>query len=123
MSDRRHTGRLAALVLPVLLVLIPFGEAGAAQIRWPTYMHAGPGQQYAVIDELSRDETLRVQGCAAGWCRVMVGDAVGYVEAEAVASAATPPEAARPQPATREGCFLTLQQGYPRGDATRFCPR
>jgi len=41
-----------------------------ARVLWTSYLHAGPGFEFAVLDEVAGPTWLRVESCDATWCRV-----------------------------------------------------
>lgn len=97
-------------------------EAWPGATAWATYLRAGPGFGYAVIDEIGNRGEVDVQACDGGWCRVVYGQAAGYVEADLLAPRMGPTPA-KPAAAGVADCFLSRQAGYPRSEETRFCPR
>ncbi len=134
MSDRAYAetatwaGKGARIALAASLALLVGGLARSAfaepgQITWTTYLRAGPGLQYAVIDEIESRTTLDVQECRDGWCRVEYGRAFGYVMAGVITTQASAAPASTPPAAASIPCFQTQQSGYGIGDATQFCVR
>lgn len=106
----------AGLALMALACGAARGEQVAA--RWTGYLRAGPGLQFAVLDEIPPDYALAVHHCDAGWCLVTYGRAEGYVaQADLRGPGAAP--AAR---GTRQ-CFDTVLSGYGAGSPVRFCGR
>lgn len=114
----------ASLALSTGLLAEP-ALARPARTTWTTYLRAGPGVGYEVIDEIEGRSAIDVQECGGGWCRVVYGRAVGYVAAglvatqdEAAAQGPAPAPAATPVP-----CFEAQREGYPRGEIVRYCGR
>lgn len=113
---------------PALLACLGWLGAVAAagaepmEARWTTFLRAGPGRQYAALDEVAAKSTLEVAGCDRGWCRVAVrGRPDGYVD-ESVFS--RPDIHARPDPVAPRGeCFTAPRNGPAAGEAVRYCSR
>ena len=99
-------------------------SAWTGQVVWETFTRTGPGQQYAVIDELLRGTTVEVVSCGDQYCLVRYERSGGYVDRASVqpldlAGAAAP---VTPAPAQR-ACFDSRRAGYGGGDIDRYCPR
>jgi uncharacterized protein YraI len=94
--------------------------ARAADVRaaWSTYLRAGPGPDFAVIDEVEHDQPMTVLGCRDKWCAVQYGRAAGYVDASALPGGGLPWPA---EGAPTTACFAAGQQGYRGQEPTRFC--
>jgi uncharacterized protein YraI len=124
----RWTERLCAGLALAALALPTPGRAEPRETAWTTLVHTGPGEQYAVVDELNPDTPVDVQECANGWCRVIADRAVGYVQADHMQDSngpLTPQGGANPafgpssQPAP---CFEFKQSGYgDKGDLNTVC--
>jgi hypothetical protein len=114
-------GALALVAVLTLAGLAGPGIAEAApqQLAWSTFMRAGPGDQYAAIDEIEHSASVDVVGCAGGWCRIQDGRVVGYIDQDALTLA--PPPAGSAPPAAAPDCFVTGQVSYLRAAPTRFC--
>lgn len=96
--------------------------AWTGEVSWPTFYRAGPDQQYAVLEELSRGVMLEVLSCEHEWCQVRNGRTVGFVERSALlAPGALPAKPAVP-PASA-GCFESRQGAYGTGEMFRYCMR
>lgn len=110
----------AGLVLRSAIIgVVPPCLAEPGQTAWTTYLRAGPGLQFAVLDEIEAHKTLDVQDCRGGWCRVVSGDAEGYVAADHLAAPGPPaPKAADHAPVP---CFRAQQTGFRGGDEVQFC--
>jgi uncharacterized protein YgiM (DUF1202 family) len=87
---------------------------------WTTFMRAGPGLQYTVIDELDEQSDVDVQGCGNGWCRIVVGDRNGYIRQDHL-SASPPVQAPAPATQAKPPCFDARRSGYGSGDEQRYC--
>ncbi len=115
-----YKGMQRSLVPAALLLLASAASAAAkeGEARWSGWLRAGPGMQYAVLDEIPAKSKIDVQSCTNGWCAVTSGAAKGYVSADLV----NIPPAPQP-PAHIIGCFTTQETGYgPQGgEAERFC--
>jgi len=101
-----------------LVIFASAGAAGAApeRIHWSTYLRAGPGARFAVIDELRHDASVMVRGCAQHWCEVVVGQTIGYVDQDALRLPRTPAA-----DSGARGCFIANQTGWRQPTPTRFC--
>lgn len=109
---------LAGLSLGLGLAMEPEASAAAdARIASTTYLRAGPGTNYRSLDEASGGSAVEVLGCGGGWCRILLGDAAGYV-----AEAALQPSVA-PVPAAGQAssCFGNPQSGFHGSREVRFC--
>ena len=119
---RARIALTAALALLATSLALP-ARARPAQTTWTTYLRAGPGLQYAAIDEIDSQTTVDVQECRDGWCRVEFGRAFGYIDAGVVQDEAShAAKSAAPAPAPIP-CFQARQSGYGVGDELRFCGR
>ncbi len=132
----RH-GRRSALAMPVAALLagiafIPPAAAWTGMVTWPTYFRTGPGQHFAMLQELSRGMTLDVRSCDGQWCYVQNGSVSGYVVQADVAKPPPVVETTRSartaqttQPTTQPAanCFTAQRSGYLDPEILRFCPR
>jgi uncharacterized protein YraI len=117
MTEFRKGFSMVALVAG----LVGFAPAVAAmsppaRTHWSTYLRAGPGSRFAVIDELRHDSAVTVRSCAHEWCEVLVGQTTGYINQDAL-------RLPRP-PAAESGaqaCFVANQTGWRKPTPTRFC--
>ncbi len=120
---QRHRRCFAAL-LACLGLSGAMAAAGAEpmQANWTTYLRAGPGREYAALDEVEAKSVLEVAGCDRGWCRVAIrGRPDGYVD-ESIFS--RPDIHARPDSAAPRGtCFTAPRNGSGAGEAVRYCSR
>jgi hypothetical protein len=82
------------------------------RLSWTSYLHAAPGTATPVIDEIDGGRIVESLGCASGWCKVLSGGAVGYLD-QTVLQPATPEVAAAPQ----QPCFTAQRLTY-GGDRT-----
>ena len=88
--------------------------------RSTAYLRAGPGEQYAALDEIDPESEVDVQSCDNGWCRVRSGDADGFIRAEVLT--APDDHAKPPAPAPGAPCFTADLNGRPRGgEQVRVC--
>ncbi len=55
------------------------GRGGTAVTTTNLNVRNGPGTRYAVIDVLQRGETVRVNSCDGGWCRINHRGSSGWV--------------------------------------------
>jgi uncharacterized protein YraI len=95
--------------------------AHPAQVAWTTFLRAGPGETYAVTDEIPGGRVVDVAACSGDWCRIVYGRAEGFVRADLVAAPPSPPPvtgAAGPP-----SCFRVRQSNDGRGDVVQFCAR
>lgn len=100
------------LVVPLAAALAETRSTG-----FTTFLHAGPGRQYAVTDEVPTHATVEVAGCDKGWCKIRFGGADGWIDQRMLmtARASAPPT----KPAE---CVDVVRSGWPRGgDPERLC--
>jgi hypothetical protein len=90
--------------------------------HWTTYLRAGPGLEYAVLDELQPDTALQGAVCAEAWCRVKVTDhRLGDV---AQSDLALPPSPSLRRLDTDHVCIRAGLSGYEgEADPFEFCHR
>jgi hypothetical protein len=88
--------------------------------RFTTYMHSGPGLEYAVTDEIPNQTPLTPQSCSAGWCRITFGGVPGWVQQKLLISG---PSTAQPKPGERPTeCMDFARTGWPdAGNLERVC--
>ncbi len=83
-------------------------------------MRAGPGHEYAGLDEVINQRSVDVRGCAKDWCLIQYGQALGWVEQSTLET-----DNALPVPSIPAGsqvmCFDALQSGWAGGDVLRIC--
>ena len=72
-------------------MLAPGVRAETMMTRFYAFMHAGPGMQFAVTDEIPAQTALDPENCGNGWCRIRFGNALGWVEQSVLVS--SPPMA------------------------------
>jgi len=113
---RRHVGSLF-IVLSCCLSSVPLTRAAATETKWTSYLRAGPGLQYAALDEIPPHRPLTVRDCASGWCRVLAGRAEGYVQQGLLTEAHPEPIT----PGTQHDCFEATMTGWVGGSHVRFC--
>jgi hypothetical protein len=94
-------------------------EAAPQRLAWSTFLRAGPGDQFAALDEIEHSTSVEVLGCAAGWCRIQEGRTVGYIDQDALTLPKVPGGAT--PPASAPNCFVAGQVSYPEAAPTRFC--
>jgi uncharacterized protein YraI len=97
--------------------------AGAAPgtVFLTTYLRAGPGEQYAALDEIAPRSQVDVQSCASGWCRVRANDATGFIRTDVLSA---PDIHAAPTSVQGKDCFTARLNGRPRSaDDARICDR
>ncbi len=116
--------RYGATALAVGLASLFAGpvQAQPGTVYWTSWLRVGPGDGYAVVDEVAPRSTVEVLGCQDGWCRVTAKGATGYLK-QAMLSApdihAGPPQAAMPGP-----CVVVARNGAGQlGEATRICSK
>jgi len=105
-----------------MLGLAVNATASVPRTHWTTYLRAGPGLQFAVLDELQPDTPLPGAVCAEGWCRVAVTeDRFGYVSRKDLALPASPALRAAH---IEGGCITAALSGYHgEADPVRVCGR
>ena len=108
---------LPAAASTLLLTASAAAADRPAAIAWSTYLRAGPGETYAVLDELVHDRTVTVAGCDARWCQVSDGVVRGYVDRDALDL----PRLQAPQPPSSGPCAIVSQADDRKPRATRFC--
>jgi uncharacterized protein YraI len=91
---------LTLLALPIgcLVGLAPAQAATPMVVTMTTWLHAGPGLDSTVLDEIGTGLTVDVLGCQGGWCQVNSDKALGYVQQVLLSSAAPQPPIWRPGP-------------------------
>ncbi len=103
--------RAAALSLATAASLASHARAETLTSRFPTFLHIGPGAQYAVSDEIPSQQALAVAGCQNEWCQVRFGAAYGWVRQTVLVAAPAPVvPAGRPVE-----CFDYVRTGWPNG--------
>ena len=116
---RRICNALASSAALVIL-LSPAARADMLMTRFTTYMHAGPGKQFAVSDEIPTQRQIEVAGCANDWCEVRYGAAYGWVETSALST--SPPTAEVRAGERPSDCFDFARTGWPdRGRLQSVC--
>ena len=106
--------------------------AEPGQVTWETYLYAGPGQRYQVLDEVPQQQNVDIGSCSGGWCEISYDQRSGFVLAElvirATENAAKPPQGVLAQPAAnlevhpKGPCFTANQKGGNGGnEMTQFC--
>lgn len=115
--DVMRRGWRQAIVSVVLIGAALPARAETRTTSLATYLHVGPGRQYAVSDELQARETVDVAGCQNDWCEVRYGGGSGWIEQRMLAAAAAQPAGAGPAE-----CFAYTSTGWPNsGDHERIC--
>ncbi len=92
-------------------------RADATEAKWTSYLRAGPGLQYGVLDEIAPHHPLSVLNCSSGWCRVLYERAEGYVEQQWLTDA----QAAPVLPGPSHDCFDATMTGWIGGSHVQFC--
>ncbi len=105
------------------IFLAVLGSTGPAlaeggSVAWPTFLRAGPGRSYTVIDEINRGKVFEVQSCDGGWCRIRYQRGLGFILQSAIASAAATVPASHLQ---MTDCFNAKRAGHGGGDIFRYC--
>jgi hypothetical protein len=109
----------AATAAIVLMATAGFAHAGTERLAWSTYMRAGPGENYAVVDELEHDTDVDVRQCNDRWCEIVSGQVVGYIDRDAL-TLPKPPGGNAPVGGP-QGCFTASLYSYGTNGVTRFC--
>jgi hypothetical protein len=112
-------GRTGFLATTLLMATMGFAQASTERLAWSTYMRVGPGENYAVIDELQHDTDVDVHQCNDRWCEIVSGQAVGYIDKDAL-TLPKPPGGNAPVGGP-QGCFTASLYSYGTNGATRFC--
>ena len=107
-----------AFTTAITLLAAPAAFADPGEIAWTTWFRIGPGRNYAVRDEVPSTTRVDVLGCDQGWCRVIFGNRVGYVESQVV----TQPQTAI-APVAPHDCVANRRNGYGKGDELSICER
>lgn len=118
-TGRRRFPRLAFLVGAAALLAPGFASSRPGTVFWVTYLRAGPGHQYAVLDELDPHSSVEVQECGGDWCRVVSERAEGYM----LASMLSAPDIHGGPPATPHPgeCVKVRLNGFRGKDEARVC--
>ncbi len=113
--------RLARVGLGVLVATLTgaFGLSASAETkmtRFGTFLHVGPGAQYAVSDEIPTRTALDVGRCADDWCEVRYGRASGWVDGRNLVPIAGSPAV------VPTNCVDFVRSGWPKaGELERLC--
>ena len=107
------------LVAAAVLCLASPAGAWTGRVNWTTWLRAGPGMQFTVLDEVFGGDTVEVLDCGNGWCRTVSGGAVAYIQAELVARA----EPAAPLAAGSGPCVDSRWAGYKDGEMFHYCQK
>lgn len=114
--------RLAVIVSGAVatLALLPASASAQLVTSFTTYMHSGPGLEYAVTDEIPNRTPLVPQSCVGGWCRITFGGVPGWVQQKILISG---PSTAQPKPGERPTeCMDFARTGWPdQGNLERVC--
>lgn len=111
---------LAAAVAGFVMIASVPAHAWEGQISFTTWLRAGPGRAYAVVDEVWGGDLLQIGACGNGWCSTLTGGKVAYIEQGLVTQTTTPVKP--PAPTTRDGCFEGNRAGYGKGETEIYCP-
>ena len=132
-SFRVHAVLVACAVVTAVLSGTMPAPAESATTTWTTYIYQGPGPRYSVVTEVPQASRIDVIGCANAWCQIVLGDKVGYLQAEVIARTApaapsagvlAQPAAAVDRTAKLGDCFGALQTSGNGGHAqTIFCQK
>ena len=100
-----------ASVLSAFLLSAASVVAAPGMVYTTTYLRAGPGDQYAALDEIEPESRVDVQVCDKGWCRIRSGQATGFINADVLSA---PDAHAKPSaPASGAPCFTARLNGRP----------
>ncbi len=109
-------------IAAVATLIVSNASAVPATVHLTTYLRTGPGNQYAVLDEIRPEARVDVDACQDGWCRVKSDEHAGYIEAYVLSAPdihGAPPAAPPSGP-----CITARLNGMPRaGDTVRICDR
>ena len=94
--------------------------AAPATVFSDSYLRAGPGEQYAALDEVEPHSQVDVLSCDKNWCRVRFGRSDGFVRADILSA---PDIHAKPGPPPADAaCFTARVNGRPSGgELVRVC--
>lgn len=114
-----HKVRAGLLAVMVMVGLADASIAETGRLTWTSFLYAGPGSNYAVIDELPQASRFDVESCSEGWCRITLGGVEGYLRSEVVrpesgagTAAGLLPNPASGSPQAKKGdCFEAVQTG------------
>lgn len=114
------TARVRVMTIGAIAVATCLGPANARaeETQWVSYLRAGPGPKYNVLQELPAQLPIDVLGCESGWCRVQSGRYVGYVQGDLVGAAPGPQVAT-----SGADCFEAVLSGHVGGSHVRICKR
>ena len=106
--------------LAVSLAVWPVRADAQSVTRFTTYMHSGPGLEFAVTDEIPNRTPLAPDSCKAGWCRITYGGVYGWIQQNTLIAG---PSTAQPKPGERPTeCMDFARTGWPdAGDLERVC--
>ncbi len=109
--------RTASCVLACCVAGVLPWHANATEAKWTSYLRAGPGLQFAVLDEIAPHHPLTVQDCGSGWCRVLYERAEGYVQQGFLTDTHAEPVL----PGAAHDCFESTMTGWIGGSHVQFC--
>lgn len=121
MSLVRHSRRnVLVSSVAIALAALPLGAQAQTVTQFATFMHSGPGRQFAVTDEIPTQTPLAPNDCRSGWCRIRYGNAYGWVEQSTLVNG---PSTAQPKPGERPTeCMDFARSGWPdSGNLERVC--
>lgn len=120
MTLSRSRQLIVVSTVAVLLAVLPALARAQSVTAFATYMHSGPGFEFAVIDEIPNRTPLAADNCKAGWCRVTYGGVYGWVQQKMLIAG---PSTAQPRPGERPiECMDFARTGWPdAGDLERVC--
>ena len=117
--DYRLIGLVLGLVCAGMVTPRP-ALAWQGRVSFTTWLRAGPGQQYVVMDEIFGGDAIEIIGCQDGWCQTLSDKAIAYIKADLVGKLDSP---RAPPPAAGLSCFPAQEAGYGKGEQDRFCPK
>lgn len=77
--------RLDGAAMVCALTIAATGAHAAPATTWTTYFYQGPGDRYALVDEVPQATVIDDAKCAGDWCKVTLGGRIGFVRADVVA--------------------------------------
>ena len=118
LSRSRHLTIVSTIA--ALMAIVPASARAQSVTAFASYMHSGPGFEFAVIDEIPKRTPLVPEMCKAGWCRISYGGVAGWVEQKLLVAG---PTTAQPKPGERPlECMDFARTGWPdAGDLERVC--
>ncbi len=116
-----HRNTTQMLVIGTGLLIGGPAFAKTAMLNWTVYLRAGPGENYAVLDEIEPRSSVEVQNCQGDWCKIQFDGSEGFIKASQIDK----PDIHGGAPAgiSNRDCFVERVNGVGHGERVRLCPK